>query len=82
MSVEVNCGGGRAFGSLDGYRTGGGEWPTDQTAGAESGEEHVKQLHIGEGRVGVVNEEFLVTVSLFLTHHVGRGLCFVLTCSI
>lgn len=47
-----------------------------------SGEEHVKQLHIGEGRMGVVNEEFLVTVSSFLTHHMGRGLCFVLTCSI
>lgn len=55
---------------------------SDRRSGAQSGEEHVKQLHTGEGRVGVVNEEFLVTVSAFLTHHVGRGLCFVLTCSI
>lgn len=57
--------------SLDGYRMEGGEWPTDHTVRARSGEEHVKQLHLGEGRVGVVNE-FVVTVSAFLTHHVGE----------
>lgn len=61
-------------GSFDGYRMEGGEWPADETFTAQSGEEHVKQLHIrgrwgGNSKRGVCGD----SVRIFDLPHGGKA---------